>query len=230
MKNGCILFTCEHGGNTVPEEYSYLFRGCDDLLNSHRGFDPGALEMANSISSCMNAPLVSTTVTRLLVDCNRSLHRRTLFSSITRNLDHDEKERILQKYYYPYREEAMETMRKLVSEYKRVTHISVHSFTPVLNGRVRKTDIGILYDPHRQREYMVGKKMQKDLRKSTGLRVWRNYPFRGWPDGLVAAFRRLYNDEQYAGIELELNQQLYAEKNLSWGSLTDQLVESIKTC
>lgn len=230
MKSRCFLVTCEHGGNMVPEEYRHLFIKRDDLLNSHCGFDGGALEMSKALSSILDAPLVSTTVTRLLVDCNRSLHRRTLFSTITRRLDADEKENILQKYYHPYRQEAMETMRHLVSEHDRVTHISVHSFTPVLNGRVRKTDIGILYHPHRPGENMMGKNLQKELRKRTGLRVWRNYPFRGWPDGLVAAFRKIYDDERYAGIELELNRQLYTGNTYSWDLLAEQVAECIKTC
>ena len=31
-------------------------------------------------------------------------------------------------------------------------HLSSHSFTPELDGKVRKADIGLIYDPARQRE------------------------------------------------------------------------------
>lgn len=230
MENTGLLFTCEHGGNQVPGEYRHYFMDMDDLLNSHRGYDIGALHMAQSLSSLLCSPLVSTTVTRLLVDCNRSLHRKTLFSKITRHLGEVEKNSILEKYYFPYRNEATGRLQALIREYGRVIHLSVHSFTPVLNGRRRKTDVGILYDPKRAWEYELGKELQEKLMNVTALRVWRNYPFRGWPDGLVAAFRKMYPDNRYTGIELEMNQQLYIDYNMSWGCLPGEMAECIKTC
>ena len=42
-----FLFTCEHGGNRIPAPYRRLFRGQRALLDSHRGYDPGALVMGN---------------------------------------------------------------------------------------------------------------------------------------------------------------------------------------
>ncbi|MFW5771499.1 MAG: N-formylglutamate amidohydrolase [Spirochaetota bacterium] len=230
MEKTGLLLTCEHGGNHVPEGYRQYFQDMDDLLNSHRGYDTGALHMAQSLSSVLCSPLVSTTVTRLLVDCNRSLHRKTLFSKITRHLGEAEKKDILEKYYFPYRNEANLRVQELIGEYGRVVHLSVHSFTPVLKNRKRKTDVGILYDPKRAWEYKMAKELQKKLKNTTGLRVWRNYPFRGWPDGLVAAFRKIYPDNRYTGIELEMNQQLYIENNMSWGHLPDNVAECIKTC
>lgn len=230
MKKTKLLLTCEHGGNHVPEEYSQYFQDMDELLSSHRGYDTGALHMAQSLSSRLSSSLVSTTVTRLLVDCNRSLHRKTLFSRITRRLGEGERKDILEKYYFPYRNETTEKVQSLIGEYGRVVHLSVHSFTPVINGRKRKTDVGILYDPKRPWEYELGKELQKKLKKATGLRVWRNYPFRGWPDGLVAAFRKMYPDNRYTGIELEMNQQLYIDSNMSWGYLPGEVAECIKTC
>ncbi len=230
MEKTGLLLTCEHGGNDVPEEYSQYFQDMDELLNSHRGYDTGALHMSQSLSSLLCCPLVSTTVTRLLVDCNRSLHRKTLFSRVTRHLGEAERKDILEKYYFPYRNEATGWVQALIRGHGRVVHLSVHSFTPVINGRKRKTDVGILYDPRRPWEYELGKELQEKLKKATGLRVWRNYPFRGWPDGLVAAFRKMYPDNRYTGIELEMNQQLYIDNNMSWGSLPGEVAECIKTC
>ena len=34
-----------------------------------------------------------------------------------------------------------------MSRGRRVIHISSHSFTPELNGKVRRADVGLLYDP-----------------------------------------------------------------------------------
>jgi len=70
-----LLVTCEHGGNHVPPRYRRLFRDLQGPLKTHRGYDLGVLVMAREMSESFEAPLVASTVTRLLVDLNRSLGR-----------------------------------------------------------------------------------------------------------------------------------------------------------
>ena len=40
-----LIFTCEHGGNEVPLRYRGLLAGWERRLETHRGYDPGALVM-----------------------------------------------------------------------------------------------------------------------------------------------------------------------------------------
>src|SRR4030081_1301042 len=63
-----FIITCEHGGNRIPAPYRRLFRGRRVLLDSHRGYDPGALVMARALARAFRAPLVTSTISRLLVD------------------------------------------------------------------------------------------------------------------------------------------------------------------
>src|SRR5258708_4265355 len=79
-----FLITCEHGGNRIPAPYRALFRGSRALLDTHRGYDAGALVMARELARAFKAPLVSSTVSRLLVDLNRSVGHPQLFSPATR--------------------------------------------------------------------------------------------------------------------------------------------------
>jgi predicted N-formylglutamate amidohydrolase len=44
-----LLLTCEHGDNRIPREYAALFEGTKDVIASHRGWDPGALDCARSL-------------------------------------------------------------------------------------------------------------------------------------------------------------------------------------
>ena len=67
------VITCEHGGNRIPAPYRDLFHTHQALLDSHRGYDPGALIMARALATAFAAPLVTSTVSRLLVDLNRSV-------------------------------------------------------------------------------------------------------------------------------------------------------------
>ena len=202
-----VLVTCEHGGHRVPAEWHALFRGHESLLRSHRGWDPGALAAARVMARSLGVPVVASRTTRLLVDLNRSSGRA--WSSVTRPLPRRQREGILQAHWRPYREAVESRVALHVGAGRAVLHVSMHSFTPVLEGRVRNADIGLLYDPSRARERAVADAWARALRQSgPALRVRRNYPYLGIADGLTTHLRRRFDDVRYAGIELELNQAL----------------------
>ena len=79
-----FIISCEHGGNQIPPSYRRLFPGQRDLLDSHRGHDPGSLVMATALADAFRAPLAASTTSRLLVDLNRSIAHPQLFSAATR--------------------------------------------------------------------------------------------------------------------------------------------------
>src|SRR5689334_18929857 len=144
-----ILVTCEHGGNSIPTAYAHLFRGQRALLNSHRGYDPGALVMARELASALRAHLVFATVSRLLVDLNRSIGHRRLHLETVRDAGPGVRRSVVARYYGPYRERVERLVAAAAANRRRVLHISSHSFTPNLDGRLRTADVGLLYDPAR---------------------------------------------------------------------------------
>ena len=79
-----VLVTCEHGGNRIPARYRQWFTDAEALLASHRGYDPGALAMGRTLAGVAGAPLIATTISRLLVEVNRSPHNPRVFSAAMR--------------------------------------------------------------------------------------------------------------------------------------------------
>ena len=140
----CFVVSCEHGGNRIPPAYQLLFRDHEAVLASHRGYDPGALLMAKAIAQQLDAPLFAAMTSRLLIDLNRSMRHPQLFSEFTRNLPPIIKEKILDHYYRPYRQRVETAIAQAIQRGSRVIHLSSHSFTPQLHGKVRKADIGLL--------------------------------------------------------------------------------------
>jgi predicted N-formylglutamate amidohydrolase len=202
-----VLLTCEHATAHVPARYAGCFRGAARVLRSHRGFDAGALALARHLARALGAPLVAATASRLLVDLNRSLHHPRVFSEWTRELDAAEKERLVARHHAPYRETVEQTLARWIGEGARALHLSVHSFTPRLDGVERRADVGLLYDPARARERRLCVRWQRLLEeRDPGLRVRRNHPYRGDTDGLTTALRRRFPPSAYLGIELELSQ------------------------
>jgi predicted N-formylglutamate amidohydrolase len=224
-----VLVTCEHGGNRIPAEYWPLFRKYRATLESHRGYDPGALALARDVASAFGAELVYSTTSRLLVELNRSPRHPKLFSEITRPLPAAERDRVMRRYYWPYREWVEMQARDAIDSGNAVVHISSHSFTPRLNGPERRADIGLLYDPRRQRESELCRAWQRALREENPrLVVRRNYPYRGYDDGLTTHLRRLYPDAAYAGIEVEMNQRYVLSDPSGWRALRKLLVQTLK--
>ena len=74
-----FIFSCEHGGYEIPEAYQSYFSGQNQVLQSHRGWDKGALEIAKYISRRADGKLFSNSISRLLIECNRTLEHEQLF-------------------------------------------------------------------------------------------------------------------------------------------------------
>ena len=203
-----VLITCEHGGNEVPAEHRVLFEGLEAALASHRGWDPGTLGLAGWLGGRLGAPVIAATVTRLLVDLNRSERNPRVFSEATRPLLRADRERLLRRYHRPHRAAVAEAIARLVTERGRVLHVGVHSFTPTLDGIVRRADLGVLYDPARSHERGFAAAWARALKDALpGRIIRRNYPYRGRADGVTTTLRALHPEEVYLGIEIEVNQQ-----------------------
>lgn len=212
MKQMTLLLTCEHGGNQIPPGYHAIFEQAENALNSHRGYDLGALPVALTLASAFACPFFFSTVTRLLIDLNRSLDHPQLFSEYANQLNEKEKQQVVTKYYQPYREHVSQTVKALIQLGQPVVHLGIHSFTDVLNGCVREMDVGLLFDPSRGREQVFCQKWQETLQKlDPKLRYRLNEPYQGCDDGLTTTLRAAYTDDVYLGLELEIRQGLLTD-------------------
>ncbi len=230
MTVDCFLITCEHGGNRIPAPYRRLFRGHRTLLDSHRGYDPGALVMARQLARAFRAPLVTSTISRLVVDLNRSIGHPQLFSAATRGAPATLRAEIVEQHYLPYRTKVERLVSRSVARARRVIHISSHSFTPELDGRVRRADVGLLYDPARHGEAELCARWKASLAQlAPEFRVRRNYPYAGKGDGLTSHLRRLFPPSAYVGIELEVNQGIVLAAGRRWTRLRSALIDSLRT-
>ncbi|MGB2818219.1 MAG: N-formylglutamate amidohydrolase [Burkholderiaceae bacterium] len=224
-----LVVSCEHGGRDVPGAYAPLFAGREALLDSHRGWDAGAMELARPMADAFGVPLHGATTTRLLIDLNRSIGHRQLFSEVTRALPPERRQEIVDRYYRPHRQAVEAEVARLIASGRRVIHVASHSFTPTLDGVPRHADVAWLYDPSRAGEVTFARAWMRSLaQRAPALRLRRNYPYRGRDDGLTAALRKRYPDPDYVGIELEVNQRFVERRDVTWDRLKSMLVDSLK--
>jgi predicted N-formylglutamate amidohydrolase len=227
-----LVLSCEHGGARVPAPLAPRFRGARAALAGHRGSDPGALELARDLARRpdlarrLAAPLVATTVSRLVVDANRSLGHPRLFSEWTRALPEAERAALVDRVWRPHRARVEAAVR--AAGRGPVLHVSVHSFTPRLKGVPRRTDVGLLYDPARWLERAAVDAWLASLGAlAPQLRLRRNHPYRGTSDGLTTYLRTVFGDERYAGLELEVSQRLPLGPRREWARLRSAIARSL---
>ncbi len=219
-----LLLTCEHARNALPSDIAKFFKGRQKLLQSHRGWDEGALEIALGLKRKLNAPLLEGSYSRLVIDLNRSVNHRNAFSEITNHLPRETKDKLISAIHSPFREKAA----AIINKEPQILHLSVHSFVPILNGKKRNCEIGILYDPRRPLEKNCAKQLKLFFETSDpNTRVRMNYPYRGTSDGHTTQLRSRFPDNQYLGIELEFN-QAWLKKQKNKITLIEWIATSIK--
>ena len=147
-----FVIVCDHASNRIPDKYGDLGLSHTERL-SHIAWDPGALAVSRHLSDVLDAPLVQSTVSRLVIDCNRDLSAPDLIwtlSEATRiaaneGLDAGERQYRIDHFHRPYHA-AIETLLEARRHAGRETVlVCMHSFTPVYHGVERPWPIGLIH-------------------------------------------------------------------------------------
>jgi predicted N-formylglutamate amidohydrolase len=221
--NGRIVLACDHASNLVPPQFDNLGLS-DEVLERHIAWDPGARAVALEMSRLLDAPLVCSRVSRLVVDCNRPLAAPDLVPPISetteipgnRDLGADAIAHRVALSHTPFHAaiDAILVARERAG--LETWLVSIHSYTPVYKGVARPWHIGIVHDSDQR----ISRPLLTALRAEAGLVVGDNEPYapgdrvyytlerhartRGWPCAMI----EIRNDE----IGEEAGQTLWAER------------------
>ena len=221
-----FYLTCEHASRYVPSEYRNLFTGHKELLLSHRGWDPGAERVAESVQNLLQLECLYGNCSRLFVELNRSLRNKNLFSFVMDPVSKGERQDILEEFYFPYRRVVEEDISLLLKKGIRVIHLSIHTFTPELNGDVRETDLAFLYNPRSYGVREVCETAAAHMNQAyPKLRTRLNYPYRGTVDCIISNLEKKYRSPLYLGTSLEINQKYFEKGARNQGEMADLFAE-----
>jgi len=152
---GSAVLVCDHASNRVPKRLGTI--GLNALqLADHIGWDPGAADVARRLSTRLDAPLVLSGYSRLVIDCNRPLRSAQSIAEQSGGvpvpgncgLSAKEREARVNALFRPYHDAIS---RLLDSRSRRPTLLlSIHSFTPVLNDLSRPWHVGVSHGRDRR--------------------------------------------------------------------------------
>ena len=145
------VVTCDHASNRVPPDVGGGALGLpDEDMARHIAYDVGAAGVARALAEALDAPVILSDFSRLVVDPNRGEDDPTLVMKVydgsiipaNRHADAAEVERRLDLYHRPYHR----GIERLIASRADPVLVAVHSFTPQLMGRQpRPWHVGVLY-------------------------------------------------------------------------------------
>jgi predicted N-formylglutamate amidohydrolase len=199
---GSAVLVCDHASNRVPERLGTL--GLEpNLLADHIGWDPGAADVAYHLAAHLDSPLVLSGYSRLVIDCNRPLNHaesiaeRSAGVSIPGNLGLSPLERSIRvdALFRPYHDAIAGLLDR---RFPRPTLlISIHSFSPVLNGQLQPWHTGISHwrDPRlavlllaalrRTGDFTIGDNKPYPIENNIDYRIPRHGEGRGLPSVMI---------------------------------------------
>ncbi len=147
-----FVLVCDHASNRIPAGYDNLGLTPRQRL-MHIAWDPGALGVAHELGELLDAPLIHSTVCRLVIDCNRDETAVDLIpvvserTEITANngLSEAERRKRIEQFHAPFHN-AIEAMLDARAAAGRETIlVTVHSFTPTYKDVWRPWEIGLIH-------------------------------------------------------------------------------------
>ncbi len=218
-RNSRWLVTCDHASNRVPECVGGGSLGLPrEDMERHIAYDVGAAGLSHVMAEALNAPLILSDFSRLVIDPNRGEHDPTVLmrlydgSIIPANRDADaaEVERRLAAFHRPYHD-ALGAMAAARAD---CALLAVHSFTPQFKGRaLRPWHVGILY----AEDDRIAAPLIDRLKAEDDICVGDNEPYSGHLPGDTMDRHGTLPGRPHVLIELRNDLIETAEQQRAWG-------------
>jgi predicted N-formylglutamate amidohydrolase len=149
---GPFVFVADHASNRIPPAWGDLGLSPVDRVR-HIAWDPGALAVSSRLSELLDAPLVHSTVSRLVIDCNRELDAPDLIPAMSEDtpipgnaeVSAEDRKRRIALAHAPFHAAIDRVLDARANAGVETILVCMHSFTPVYRGVSRPWPIGLIH-------------------------------------------------------------------------------------
>jgi len=210
LGESAVLLVCEHASRFIPEGLSNLGL-TEAAAQSHIAWDPGAMAVAERLSSALGATLIAQKISRLVYDCNRppesdqAIRDQSEVYNIPGNtgLSAAQRGERTDYIYRPFQKALFEAVKTR----PQTVLVTIHSFTPVYNDKPRAVEVGILHDS----DSRLADAMLNAAAKSPAFKVERNVPY-GPEDGVTHTLAEHALPRGLLNVMIEVRNDLLADE------------------
>lgn len=224
---GPWVVTCDHASNRVPGDVAGGDLGLPpEDMERHIAYDIGAEGVSRELARRLNAAMIRTTFSRLVIDPNRGLDDPTLLMKLydgsvidgNRTADVAEKDRRRARFWSPYHA----ALGELLDARDTPAMVAIHSFSPRLRGRShRPWHVGVLFS-HDER---LTRPLIDMLAAEPDLIVGENEPYGGHLDGDSIDQHAIAKGRLNALIEVRHDLIETAADQVVWGARLAPVLE-----
>jgi len=179
---GRAILIADHAGRAIPQALGTLGLGSAELAR-HIGWDIGIADVTRRLAARLDAPAVLAGYSRLVIDCNRRLRDPTSMAQESdgvvvpgnRGLSPAHRSSRIDALFTPYHD----AIQGVIDGCRRAggvpALVSMHSFTPVMNGQERPWHVGVLWN----RDSRMARPLIARLRAEAGICIGDNEPYTG---------------------------------------------------
>ena len=179
---GRALLIADHAGRAIPQRLGRL--GLDEaMLARHIAWDIGIEATTRALSALLDAPAAIAGYSRLVIDCNRRLDDPTSIAQVSDNVDvpgnrglsPEARQARAAACFHPYHRAIDDLIAARRGAGAPTALVSMHSFTPVIDGFERPWHVGVLW----HRDGRLPRPLLARLAADPDLVVGDNQPYSG---------------------------------------------------
>ncbi len=208
-----IVLVCEHASNRIPASLNGLGLTPEARV-AHIAWDLGAADVAAHLSGHLDAALIAPRISRLVHDCNRPSDHATAMPERVDGIDipgnvglsDAARQARIREVYRPFHDALASLIAARDRPGRKPIIATIHTFTPVYQGRRRALDLGILHD----RDTRLADRVLKLCARDDALVTRRNQPY-GPLDGVTHTLKKHALPRGLLNVMFEIRNDLVAD-------------------
>lgn len=226
-----VLVSCDHASNFIPASLNNLGLENHDL-NRHIAYDIGALDLSRVLADKLNAPLIHSGYSRLIIDPNRHLGDPGSIPIISEGteipgnhpLSGSQKQARIRQFFWPYHDKFSLTLDGFQSGGIYPVILAIHTFTPVYHGMERPWHVGVMWDT----DDRMAIPFIQNLRQQTDFMIGDNQPYTAL-DPMGYAFDVHARRRGLPHLFIEVRQDLVSDEVgvMRWATILYQAIKPL---
>ena len=229
--NAPVLVTCDHASNYIPGALKNLGLDGNDL-NRHIAYDIGSLDLSRVLAAKLNAPLIHSGYSRLVIDLNRHLDDPGSIPIVSEGTEIPGNHPLTQaqklirtnQLFWPYHNKFSHILDDFQSKGIHPVILAIHTFTRVFHGLERPWHTGVMWDT----DDRMAVSFIRNLKQQTDFIIGDNQPYTAL-DPLGYAFDVHARGRGLPHLFIEVRQDLVTDEVgvMRWATILYQAVKPL---